>query len=723
MPDAILTPGRKRSQSEILTMPFDLIPAFLMGVLAAWLGLSLLVRAPRNPAAQAFSLLCLNLTIYGLAIFLGRVSVNPATREIMHRVEIVETVILPPIWLLFINIVADTQRLRRLRRLAVLLFAASGAALAAYALFSPQMDVLATPPRFPSPVLTALSLVQRGFPLALSLWLVLRNYTLAGADRGEHRRRGFFALAVAIAVFGALLASAARELGVLQAPGHLLMDIGLALMAYMVLAYRLLLPARVAQRAFYRSLLGSSLTAAFILIVLLIEPLVSSLLGIETPLLTIFALVGLVAIFGPLRDLAGNWLDRRLFHREFDYGRLLREVSEDLFERGDLDGQLAAGLAAICRTLGIGAGAVAVRHGEALRVLALYGQPHNLTRTSISPHDLPDEVFGDWPPWPAARLLLPLRQGDETLGLLMFGAKRSGETYGDVEQVLLDSLGRYLALAIKHAHTQQAEELAIAALAAQSSQLKAEQALLEAQTVEARRRLAEEPVAPVIAAPAAGLRVAALGPLQVEREGSRIERWGGDKAGNHQAEALFAFLFDRRGKGVTKDEAEEIIWPDLEMEKADTAFHRTLSALRRTLEPGLRRGNESKVITYHHERYWLAPEVIAWCDADEYARAVERGQTQQRQAELTAARASFEHAAALYRGDYIDDCPFFGDSAEVEQRRDQLRSQHITVLLNLGAIYEQLALAGEATTAYRKALAISLDDCPRAEAALERLAV
>jgi DNA-binding SARP family transcriptional activator/GAF domain-containing protein len=642
-------------------------------------------------------------------------------RAAMRRVEIVETVLLPPVWLHFISIVADVRRWRKISRVILGFFYVAGVVLAFYALFSPDMDLSATSPRFPA-LLVVPSVFQRALPLLISLVLVVRSYRRVVEDVAERRRRAFFAIATIIAVSGALVASAAREAGFSQAPGHVMMDTGLAMMAYMVFAYRLLLPARVAQRAFYRSLLGSVLTAVFILLVLLVEPLVGRALAVEAPLVTILALVVLMALFGPLRDAGGAWLDRRFFHREFDYGRLLRAVSDDLFERGDLTGQLNAALAAICRTLRVRSGAVAVQEGRGLRVLATYGS-ERLSMDALHEVHVPEHVqsfHGDWPAWPVARLLLPLRRAEETLGLLVLGPKRSDEPFDEVERVLLDSLGRYLTLAIKHARTQQEEELAMAALAEQSRQLQAEQALLEAQADEIRRVAAEshaQPVAPV----AKGMQVAALGPLRVERDGVMIERWGGDKAGNYQAEALFAFLFDRRGKGLTKDEAEEVIWPDLAMEKSDTAFHRTLSGLRRTLEPGLKRGNESRTITYHHERYWLDPASIGWCDIDEFARAIERGQTQLRQGDLEAARESFEQAVALYRGDYMDDCPFFGDSTYVEERREDLRAQQIDALLALGAVYERLERVGEAATVYRRALAVSHDDCPRAEDGLERL--
>lgn len=698
----------------------DLLPAFLLAVLACWLGLSLLVRAPRDRAARAFAWLCLHLTIYGLTITLGEMTTATTVALALSRAQIAETVLLPAVWLHFVIVIAAVSRAAWAQSAALTLFYAVGVLLAGLALFSPAMALDDGLMRFPGDLLTLLWVAQRVTPLLLSLLLVVATYLHARRDDLERRRRGVFAFAATIGVVGALWATGAREAGAALAPSLVLWDTGLTLMAYTVIAYRLLLPARVAQRAFYRSLLGGVLTALYIAVLLFLEPRVTALLRIDAPLVTIFALVALIAVFAPLRDWAGDWLDQRLFHREFDYSRLLRAVADDLFERGDLAGQLEAALSAICRALEVRAGVVAVSEGAGLRPLAAYGieQPADANwREAVLP-DSPQIHFDDWTPWPDARLLLPLRRGDESLGLLALGARRSGEPYREIERTLLASLGAYLALAIRHARTQREEELAMAVLAEQSRQLSAEQDLLVLQAAEAARAAQSRPLAG-----AAGLRVFALGPLRVERDGVPIDRWGGDKAGTYQAEALFAFLFDRRGRGVTKDEAEEVIWPDLELDKADMAFHRTLSALRRTIEPGLRRASESRAITYHHERYWLDQAIVAWCDADDFAADVERAHTLLRQNDIEAAREHFVRALALYRGEYMDDCPFFGDSPYVEGRRAELRGQHIDALLALGAIYARLGQAGEAATCYRRAIAASPDTCPRAEEGLARLQI
>jgi DNA-binding SARP family transcriptional activator len=692
-----------------------------MAVLACWLGLSLLVRAPRDRPTQAFAWLCRHLTLYGVTIGLPGRGQASDVRRILEQIQVAETVLLPPVFLHFILVLVGDGHTPAWQYAALIGVYITGLAMASYAMFGAMLTQPDGTLYFPPALLIPWTL-QRALPMLLALALMFLSYRRAGGDDLERRRRALFALSAVVGVVGALWATLARNLGFSAALGHALMDLALALLAYAVLAYRSLLPMRVAQRTFYRSLLGGMLTAIYIGLLLLAEPLANQIIRPRSnlPLVTVATIIVLIAIFGPLRDWAGAWIDRRFFHREFDYGRLLRALSDDLFQRGDLAGQLQAALTSICRTLALRDGAVAVQEGLGLRVLAAYGAnplPTDALR-AVAPPETPQTRYGDWAPWPAARLLLPLRRGDETLGLLALGVKLSGEPYREIERALLHSLGAYLTLAIKHARSQQEEELAMAALAEQSSQLLAEQELLVAQAAEAARAAQ----APSPAAEAGGgLRIFALGPLRVERNGQPIDRWGGDKAGTYQAEALFAFLFDRRGRGLAKDEAEEVIWPDLDIEKADTAFHRTISALRRTLEPGLRRGNESRLVTYHHERYWLDPTTIGWCDADAFAAAAEHGHTLMRQGSLEDGRKALALALELYRGDYMDDCPFFGDSSYVEGRRAELRDQQIDALLALGAIYERLGQAGEAATCYRRALAASGGDSPRAEEGLARL--
>jgi len=215
-----------------------------------------------------------------------------------------------------------------------------------------------------------------------------------------------------------------------------------------------------------------------------------------------------------------------------------------------------------------------------------------------------------------------------------------------------------------------------------------------------------------------GFRVYALGPLRVERDGVPLSRWGGEKAGSRQAEAIFAFLFDRGERGVAKDEILELIWPDVDLERADLAFHRTLGGLRTVLEPSRRARDRGDAITFHHDRYRLDPGLVAGSDvADLEAELLAASQA----TDVTDRVTHLERARALYRGDYLDDCPFYGDSSAVEDQRELLRGRWIDVLLSLGEVYEAGGDRPAAAAAFRQARQAAGEPLPSADAALSRL--
>ena len=206
------------------------------------------------------------------------------------------------------------------------------------------------------------------------------------------------------------------------------------------------------------------------------------------------------------------------------------------------------------------------------------------------------------------------------------------------------------------------------------------------------------------------LRVHALGSMRVDLRGASIQQWGGDKAGSRQAQAIFAFLFVRGAAGIAKDEVTELIWADLEIRRADLAFHRTLGGLRSVLD----QATGIDCITYEGGRYRLAPDLIAWSDVAAFEERLEAA---------TALRgrdaiAGLEEARRLYRGDLLDDCPIFGDSAFVEEPRSYLRGRLGDLLLDLGDRHAEMGDTSTASARYRQAL--SLD--PESARATERLA-
>lgn len=209
------------------------------------------------------------------------------------------------------------------------------------------------------------------------------------------------------------------------------------------------------------------------------------------------------------------------------------------------------------------------------------------------------------------------------------------------------------------------------------------------------------------------LRVHALGPMRAERGGVPIRSWGGEKAGSRQAQALFAFLFDRGEIGVPKDEVTELLWPDLSIRRGDLAFHRTLGGLRSVLDQG-RAGAPS--IVYSGGRYRLSADLVAWSDVGAFEDLLATSM----RADGRRALDALEEARVLYRGDLFDDCPFYGDSAAVEERRAYLRGRFEDLLVELGDRYTELGDATTAAARYRQALVVN-PASPRAIAGLARI--
>jgi DNA-binding SARP family transcriptional activator len=213
------------------------------------------------------------------------------------------------------------------------------------------------------------------------------------------------------------------------------------------------------------------------------------------------------------------------------------------------------------------------------------------------------------------------------------------------------------------------------------------------------------------------LDVFALGTLRAERGGIPIRSWGGPKAGTRQAEGIFAFLFDRGERGAHKDEIIELIWPDVSLGRGDLAFHRTIGGLRRTLSP-LRRAKVGETISFHNDRYRLNSDLIRWSDVREFEGQLDAASIA---SESEAIRQHLETARLLYRGDYLDDCPFFGDSSDVEERRQLLRGRRTDVLLALADAHELCGNRTAAVSFFREALTGNGNDCPPAEQGLMRL--
>ncbi|MDF2937028.1 MAG: response regulator receiver [Paenibacillaceae bacterium] len=152
-----------------------------------------------------------------------------------------------------------------------------------------------------------------------------------------------------------------------------------------------------------------------------------------------------------------------------------------------------------------------------------------------------------------------------------------------------------------------------------------------------------------------GPKVKVLGSLEVYGETGSLLAWRTKKT-----RELFAFLLHQKGP-VYRDRILDSLWPELDLDKAQTLFHTSLYQLRHTLK----QGGYGQMVSFADERYMMSHEDLR-CDADELEQLLAADRNGKRAAE----------ALALYRGDYLEEESY----AWSEMRRYKLRSSFLEYL-------------------------------------------
>lgn len=653
-------------------------------VLATWLGLVVATRARRQPAAGVFSLLCLYLVGWSIAIIVQRLTHDPAVLRPAKAIEDLGAFLLPAATLHIALSLAVEGRRSLLQNAALTATYLVCGAMAVGAVLFPDQRFSVTPPHFELPGVPG-EVFGWAWIAARILIFVAAIYWIAGALRtagGDRARRRGLVAALATVVVGA----AGGIMRFLPGPadtdpwiGVSLVTLAMILAAYAVFAQGVFLASEVAGKAFrYSVAIGVGVTI-YVAALIGLDRLSQKVLSIDLPVVTALAIVVTIALFDPIANRLRDWLGGSA--DQGASGRLLRVLGRDLMTAQRPESSVQPALERLTRTFRLSGAQVVGPTGS---ILAEHGAPPQESALAVG---------------------FPLERAGSALGTVTFGPKRSQLPFTHREVEILSLAAGYLSTSLGLGGRQDEQAQAL-------TTLEHERATFETEGEALRKALA------TTVPPSSTIHVFALGPLRAERGGSLIAQWGGAKAGTRQAEAIFAFLFDRGERGASKDEMVELIWPDVDLERADLAFHRTLGGLRSTLRPGREGGDRAGLITFHNDRYRLELGLIEWSDvvAFEERMASASGATDPAESLL-----HLERARSLYRGDYLDDCPFYGDSAFVEDRRDLLRGRFVDLLLALGARYEARNDLPAAAACYRQARQVAGEEVPVAELALSRL--
>jgi predicted ATPase/DNA-binding SARP family transcriptional activator len=189
------------------------------------------------------------------------------------------------------------------------------------------------------------------------------------------------------------------------------------------------------------------------------------------------------------------------------------------------------------------------------------------------------------------------------------------------------------------------------------------------------------------------VRIWLLGGFRVSVGASRSigdDGWRLRKAGN--LVKLLALASDHR---LHREQATGLLWPDLDPRAAANNLHHALHVARRNLEPLTPAGAASNYLHLREERLTLCPDGPLWVDVD----ALEEAATMARH---TLEPAAYRAALDLYPDELLPQDRY---EPWVEQRRVELRELHLSLLVELAGIYEELGEYRASIEAWSRAVA------------------
>jgi two-component SAPR family response regulator len=188
----------------------------------------------------------------------------------------------------------------------------------------------------------------------------------------------------------------------------------------------------------------------------------------------------------------------------------------------------------------------------------------------------------------------------------------------------------------------------------------------------------------------AGLRIFALGPARVEKDGLPLDSspdW------IHKPRELLFYLLSHP-EGRTKEQIGLALWPDASTSQLRSSFHDAVYRLRRAL-------GAKEWIVFEKGRYAFDRSLDYSFDVE----AFEQNLSEARRLRSEAPEQAIGHlqeAADLYGGDFLEDLAAEGEWAMDGQ--EVLRRAYGEALLLLGRLLFAQALPAEAAEAYRKAI-------------------
>jgi predicted ATPase/DNA-binding SARP family transcriptional activator/DNA-binding CsgD family transcriptional regulator len=157
-----------------------------------------------------------------------------------------------------------------------------------------------------------------------------------------------------------------------------------------------------------------------------------------------------------------------------------------------------------------------------------------------------------------------------------------------------------------------------------------------------------------------------------------------------KAANLVKLLALAQGHSLHREQATDLLWPELDAQAAANNLHHALHVARRTLEPSSPPGAASSYLLIRDERLALCPDGPLWVDVE----AFEEAATTARHAREAAA---YRAVLDLYSGELLPQDRY---EPWAEQRRAELRELYLSLLVELAELYEEHGEHGPAIEAF-----------------------
>jgi TolB-like protein/two-component SAPR family response regulator/Tfp pilus assembly protein PilF len=180
------------------------------------------------------------------------------------------------------------------------------------------------------------------------------------------------------------------------------------------------------------------------------------------------------------------------------------------------------------------------------------------------------------------------------------------------------------------------------------------------------------------------IRIQLFGPFQVWRDETLIPSnvWK-----RRKTQALLKILLTEPGQVFGQDQLVELLFADLDPDKALQNLHARISELRRVLEPNLPRGTASTyVLSVGKGRYRFNADAPCWIDAIEFQRQLKEGLQHYADQAWDEARHRLEKAVELHHGDYLAEDRYESWAQEFSR---QMGENFAGALIALAACYAQ----------------------------------